>query len=122
MKDSSDKLEEQRATLAAAEESDENPATQALPDENEVQVVELREKYLEQMNQLWAAEERIGMIDQELVELQKEKRQLDKQLDRITPENNQERASKLVQNVTFILTLNRFGCQFHGTFQNKHLS
>ena len=95
MKDSSDKLEEQRATLAAAEESDESPATQALPDENEVQVVELREKYLEQMNQLWAAEERIGMIDQELVELQKEKRQLDKQLDRITPENNQERASKL---------------------------
>ena len=44
------------------------------------------------MNQLWAAEERIGMIDQELVELQKEKRQLDKQLDRITPENNQEKS------------------------------
>ena len=81
-----------------------------MTDENEVQVVELREKYLKQMNQLWAAEERIGMIDQELVELQKEKRQLDKQLDRITPENNQEK-SKIS-----LVVFNPLSCEF-GVFE-----
>ena len=49
-----------------------------------------REKYLQQMNQLWATEERIAMIDQELNELRKEKKQLDKQLDRIKPDHNEQ--------------------------------
>merc|ERR1711892_94329 len=85
-KDSSDKLEEQRATLAAADEDDE-PV-----DAEEGEVVELREKYLSQMNQLWAAEERISMIEQEVTELTKEKRQLDRQLERIKPEQTEQGA------------------------------
>lgn len=42
-------------------------------------------KYLQQMNNLWAAEERIGMIEQEMTELKKEKKSLENQLDRIKP-------------------------------------
>merc|ERR1711892_797780 len=87
-KDSSDKLEEQRATLAAADEDDE-PV-----DAEEGEVVELREKYLSQMNQLWAAEERISMIEQEVTELTKEKRQLDRQLERIKPEQTEQGAER----------------------------
>merc|ERR1739838_985344 len=87
-KDSSDKLEEHRATLAAADETDDAPATSESDESGEV--VELREKYLQQMNQLWATEERIAMIDQELNELRKEKKQLDKQLDRIKPDHNEQ--------------------------------
>ena len=42
-------------------------------------------QYLQQMNNLWAAEERIGMIEQEMTELKKEKKSLENQLDRIKP-------------------------------------
>ena len=37
------------------------------------------------MNNLWAAEERIGDIEQEIMELQKEKKLLERQMDRIKP-------------------------------------
>jgi len=69
----------QRTTLENSEEAlDENAAT-----DNESAA--LRAKYLTQMNNLWAAEERIGDIEQEIIELKKEKNLLEGQLDRIKP-------------------------------------
>ena len=53
-------------------------------------------KYLQQMNNLWAAEERISMIEQEMTELKKEKKSLENQLDRIKPVGDDGTDQKLV--------------------------
>jgi len=77
-KNATEKLEEQRAQLDTSDDvMDES--------NNDSESADLRSKYLQQMNNLWAAEERIGMIEQEMTELKKEKKSLENQLDRIKP-------------------------------------
>lgn len=80
-KNASERLEEQRAQLDNSDD---------IIDEqnNDNESAELRSKYLQQMNNLWAAEERIGMIEQEIQELKKEKKSLENQLDRLKPQGD----------------------------------
>lgn len=77
-KNATERLDEQRAQLDTSDD--------VLDDaNNDSESADLRSKYLQQMNNLWAAEERIGMIEQEMTELKKEKKSLENQLDRIKP-------------------------------------
>jgi len=77
-KNATERLEEQRAQLDTSDD--------VLDDaNNDSESADLRSKYLQQMNNLWAAEERISMIEQEMTELKKEKKSLENQLDRIKP-------------------------------------